>query len=89
MRGETADRVMECIASELQAARIEPSMHLRGQLGVDSLDLCNLVLRLEENFGLTIEDADEWQTVSDIIASVERRADHARKTEEREVTSDH
>jgi acyl carrier protein len=74
MRGPTGSRVMACIAVATHAELVEPWMHLQGQLAVDSLDRCNIAQELEEAFSITIrnEDANQWQTVSDVITTVER-----------------
>lgn len=77
MRGPTADAVIKCIALVLDHQYdLEPSAHLRGQLGIDSLDLCDIVNQLEESFpGITIsnDEADQWETISDVIATVEHK----------------
>ena len=75
MRGQTANRVIECVADTIGLEHVEPSMHLSGQLCVDSLDRCNIVLKLEETFIVKISDrdAENWQTVSDIISTIERQ----------------
>jgi acyl carrier protein len=77
MRGQVADRVITCIREATNASAecaIEPASHLRGQLRMDSLDICEIILKLEENFivQITEAEADKWETVSDVIATVER-----------------
>lgn len=44
-------------------------------LGMDSLDCVELVMALEEDFGLEIPDdiPDTWRTVGDVVAYIERR----------------
>lgn len=78
MRGQIAERVIECIAVTLEAdatAPVSAASHLRGQLGADSLDYCDITQALEEDFHISITDAesDKWETVSDVIATVERK----------------
>ena len=43
-------------------------------LGLDSLDMVEFVMELEEEFDITVEDsaAESWQTVGDIISYVEK-----------------
>lgn len=43
-------------------------------LGVDSLDLFQIVIEIEEEFNLQIEDAEAIKTVSDAVAFVEERS---------------
>ena len=42
---------------------------LLDDLGMDSLDIIELVLMFEEDFGIVIsdDDAETWKTVSDVI----------------------
>lgn len=48
---------------------------LMADLGKDSLDLVELILELEEEFGVTIpdEDADDFRTVADAIRYIVAR----------------
>ena len=48
---------------------VEPEGHLYDDLGIDSLDLVEVVMALEEEFEIVIEedDAEKWRTVQDII----------------------
>lgn len=84
MRGLIANEVIDCIEASLNTAHVLPAMHLRGQLGADSLDYISIAGDLETHFGITLgdQDAEAWQTVSDVIATVERKV-HA--PEKREV----
>ena len=65
------DRVKEIIASELEvdAKQIVPEAKFIEDLGADSLDIVELVIALEEEFGLDIpdEDADKLKTVGDAM----------------------
>jgi acyl carrier protein len=65
------DRVKEIIASELEvdAKQIVPEAKFIEDLGADSLDIVELVMALEEEFGLDIpdEDADKLKTVGDAM----------------------
>lgn len=53
---------------------ITNSASLRDDLGVDSLDQVELTMNLEELYGIEIsyEEADEWLTVGDVIATLEK-----------------
>ena len=48
-------------------------------LGADSLDQVELVMALEEEFGLEVtdEDAENIRTIKDIVTYVETRTEHA------------
>lgn len=57
----TETRVARIIADHfggLKLADIEPDMKLRDDLGADSLDAVEIVLALEEEFGVPIVDDD-------------------------------
>ncbi|WP_315117112.1 acyl carrier protein [uncultured Clostridium sp.] len=43
-------------------------------LGVDSLDLFQIVIEIEEEFDIQIEDAEAIKTVSDAVNFVQERA---------------
>ncbi len=65
------DQVMEIIASQLSVAKEEvtPQASFLDDLGADSLDLVELVMAMEEKFGIDIadEDAEKMKTVQDAV----------------------
>jgi acyl carrier protein len=65
------DRVKEIIAKELEVdiKQLTPEAKFIEDLGADSLDIVELVMALEEEFGLDIpdEDADKLKTVGDAM----------------------
>ena len=65
------DRVKEIIAKELEvdSKQLTPEAKFIEDLGADSLDIVELVMALEEEFGLDIpdEDADKLKTVGDAM----------------------
>ena len=65
------DRVKEIIAKELEVEvkQLTPEAKFIEDLGADSLDIVELVMALEEEFGLEIpdEDADKLKTVGDAM----------------------
>lgn len=71
MTAFSEDRVKEIIANELEvdAKQIVPEAKFIEDLGADSLDIVELVMALEEEFGLDIpdEDADKLKTVGDAM----------------------
>lgn len=72
------DRVKEIIAKELEvdAKQLAPEAKFIEDLGADSLDIVELVMALEEEFGLDIpdEDADKLKTVGDAMNYLKQHA---------------
>ena len=64
-------KVKEIIAKELEVdvKQLQPEAKFIEDLGADSLDIVELVMALEEEFGLDIpdEDADKLRTVGDAM----------------------
>ena len=69
------DKVVEIIASQLQidADQIDEHTKIMEDLGADSLDIVEILLAMEDSFGITIpdEDIEELITVSDVVEYVE------------------
>ncbi|QWT16686.1 acyl carrier protein (plasmid) [Sphingobium xenophagum] len=76
LKSDVADRVIELVADHLGAERdrVTPEAHFIKELGADSLDVVELIMTLEEEFGIAISDADTEmiQTVGEAIGYVER-----------------
>ncbi|MBQ7649612.1 MAG: acyl carrier protein [Victivallales bacterium] len=74
---EYADRVKKIIASTLnrQESTIKDEAKIIEDLGADSLDVIELTMNLEEEFGIKIEDEESEliTTVGEAIAVVEKR----------------
>jgi acyl carrier protein len=72
------DRVKEIIAKELEvdAKQLTPEAKFIEDLGADSLDIVELVMALEEEFGIDIadEDADKLKTVGDAMGYLKSHA---------------
>ncbi len=72
------DRVKEIIAKELEVdvKQLQPEAKFIEDLGADSLDIVELVMALEEEFGLDIpdEDADKLKTVGDAMKYLQEHA---------------
>ena len=66
-----ADRVKKIIVDQLgvEEETVTPEASFVDDLGADSLDTVELVMALEEEFGLDIhdEDADKFKTVGDAL----------------------
>ena len=71
MAAFSEDRVKEIIAKELEVEvkQLTPDAKFIEDLGADSLDIVELVMALEEEFGLDIpdEEADKLKTVGDAM----------------------
>jgi acyl carrier protein len=65
------DRIKEIIADQLgvEVEKITPEAKFVEDLGADSLDVVELIMAFEEEFGIEIpdEDAEKIQTVGDVI----------------------
>jgi acyl carrier protein len=67
---ETADKIISIIAEKLH---IEPSainaQSTLQDLGADSLDMVDIIMKVEEEFGIEIndEDAEKIHNVQDVI----------------------
>jgi len=68
---ETADRVKNIIIAQLgvPSEDVTESASFIEDLGADSLDIVELVMALEEEYGIEIsdEDAEKIQTVGDAV----------------------
>ncbi len=75
MAGEVESKVREIIAEQLgvAASEVTPEASFIEDLGADSLDIVELVMALEEAYGLEIsdEDAEKIRTVKDVVAYIE------------------
>jgi acyl carrier protein len=73
-QSDTGRKVYEAIAQKLHidAASITPSSTLQ-DLGADSLDIVELIMRFEEMFGIEIndEDAEKLHNVGQVIAYID------------------
>ena len=72
----TIDKVTELLASQLNVGKekIKPESRLVEDLGADSLDMIEMLMALEDNFGITVPDekAAELKTVGDIVKFIDQ-----------------
>ena len=72
------DKITEIIVEQLgvKPEEVVPEASFVDDLGADSLDTVELVMALEEEFGIEIpdEDAEKIQTVGDAIRYIEEKA---------------
>jgi len=71
-------RIIDILANELGRSpeAITPNTDLKSDLGINSLDLMNIILVFEESFGICISDDDvkRLDTVADLVSYVETLA---------------
>ncbi len=71
------EKVRKIIADQLNIAedRITPDVKLVEDLGIDSLDTLEMLMALEDEYGIQIsnEDAQELKTVQDIVNYIEAK----------------
>jgi acyl carrier protein len=70
------DEIKKVIASQLGIEEDEVKLETSFEdLGVDSLDLFQIIIELEEKFNIQIEDAESIKTVEDAVKYVEERTE--------------
>jgi len=71
---------------DVKPEEIEPQSSFIDDLGADSLDTVELVMALEERFGIEIsdEDAEKMQTVSDVVKYIETKTNQISDFENRD-----
>ena len=69
------EKVKEMLINDLavNADEIEPEAELINDLGINSLELADLILLCEEKFGIEVKDDDihKFITVGDVVAYLE------------------
>lgn len=72
---ETKERIMNLLADKLgyERCEIKEEQDLITELGIDSLDMVEIIMGIEEEFGLKIDDkeVEGIKTVEDLIKKVE------------------
>ncbi len=76
-REQVMEKVREHLSGELEVepARIQPETRFREDLDADSLDLYELVMELEDTYGVSVteEEAARIETVGDAVEFVLQR----------------
>ena len=69
------DKIKEIIIDQLQVEESDVDMdtNLMNDLSADSIDAVEIIMAIEEEFGIEIpdEDAENFQTVADLVKYVE------------------
>lgn len=71
------EKVREILAQQLDIEEdsINMESNIQEDLGADSLDLVDLLMTLEDDYGLEVpdEDVEKIKTVGDLVAYIEER----------------
>jgi acyl carrier protein len=74
---ETLDKVKEVVMDKLgvEESQITETAHFMDDLGADSLDTVELIMQLEEEFGIEIpdEDAEKITTVGAAVEYIDNK----------------
>ncbi len=70
------ERVQAILAKQLRVdpADVIPEARIKKDLGADSLDILQLLMRIEDRYGITIPDEElaTFETVGDVVAYLEK-----------------
>ena len=60
---------------QLNADDIKPESELANDLGINSIELADLIILCEDKFGVTIEDEDlhKFVTIADVVSYLEEK----------------
>jgi acyl carrier protein len=76
--GTVEEKVIDIIVDKLgvEKAEVTPEAVFVDDLGADSLDLVELIMAMEEEFGFEIadEEAEKMRTVQDVISFIKARS---------------
>ena len=71
------EKIIELLAKQfrIDASTIEEETNIVEDLGADSLEIVDMLMALEENFGITVSDEEALtlKTVKDVAEFIERK----------------
>ena len=71
------DKVQAILAKQLRLdpAKITPASQIKKDLGADSLDILQLLMRIEDQYGIVIPDQAlaKFDTVADVVSYLEQQ----------------
>ena len=70
---EIEDRVIAFISKQLEVENVTPEMYFVDDLGIDSISIVELIIDIEQKFGIVIPDdqISKIKTVRDIFINME------------------
>ena len=75
------DKVQAILAKQLRKdpAIITPQSQIKKDLGADSIDILQLLMRIEDQYGIVIPDEElaTFNTVGDVVAFLEKQEEKA------------
>jgi acyl carrier protein len=76
-KANTIDKVKDIIAKQLSVKpeEIKNDSNIAEELGADSLDLVEILMSLEDEFGISIPDEaiPQIKTINDVVAFIEKK----------------
>lgn len=74
-KAEITEKVLTIAKDNLGVKEIKVENSLAEDLGADQLDIVELVMTLEEQFGIEIPDeiSEKWDTISHVIDFIEEK----------------
>lgn len=76
-KASTVDKVKDIVAKQLsvKAEDIKNDSNIAEELGADSLDLVEILMSLEDEFGISIPDEaiPQIKTINDVVAFIEKK----------------
>jgi len=76
-RIEIQEKLIEILSkhTSIERATLSPDKHLKFDLGLDSLDVAEMVYEIEATFGISIADdaAEKIQKISDTVDFIQER----------------
>ena len=71
------EKIMELLAKQLRidVNTLSPDTNIIEDLGADSLDVVEMLMAIEENFGITVsdEEAVTLKTIADVADFIEKK----------------
>ena len=76
-KAKTIDKVKDIISKQLSVKpeEIKNDSNIAEELGADSLDLVEILMSLEDEFGISIPDEaiPQIKTINDVVAFIEKK----------------
>ena len=76
-KANTIDKVKDIVAKQLSVKpeEIKNDSNIAEELGADSLDLVEILMSLEDEFGISIPDEaiPQIKTINDVVAFIEKK----------------